>query len=129
MPSQLLCQAPVRLDPAPCLPTILCGTIWDRPARRRNHAPHPAALRRAVARVRAGPVAEGETQGRRILLSGAPLTEAQVIRIRDEALVVVAPADVVAATVQQRGYAEVDADNPWESWQALRSADGSPPDR
>jgi hypothetical protein len=62
-------------------------------------------------------------------ITGSPLTEEQVVRIRDKALVVVAPADAVAATVQQRGYAEVDAANPWESWQAIRSTDGSPLDR
>jgi hypothetical protein len=62
-------------------------------------------------------------------IKGSRLTEEQVVRIRDKALVVVVPADVVAATVQQRGYAEVDAANPWESWQAIRSTDGSPLDR
>jgi hypothetical protein len=62
-------------------------------------------------------------------IKGSPLTEEQVVRIPDKAVVVVAPADVVAATVQQRGYAEVDAANPSESWRAIRSTDGSPLDR
>jgi hypothetical protein len=62
-------------------------------------------------------------------IKGSPLTEEQVIRIRDEALVVVAPTDVLAATVQQRGYPEVDAAHPWESWQAIWSADDPPADR
>src|SRR5262249_13750296 len=57
-------------------------------------------------------------------LKGSPLTQEQVIRVRDAALAVVTPADVAAATVEQRGYAEVDAIRPWESWRALRGGDG-----
>ncbi len=62
-------------------------------------------------------------------IKGSPLTQEEVIRIRDEALVVVAPADVVAATVQQRGFPEVDAAHAWESWQALRIAADPSSDR
>jgi len=47
-----------------------------------------------------------------------------VLRIRDGALVVVTPADAAAATEAQRGYAEVDRDNPWASWQAIRGRAG-----
>ena len=57
-------------------------------------------------------------------LAGAPLTEAQVLRIRDAALAVVTPAQVAAAVEQSRGYAEVDAAQPWESWQAIRGGAG-----
>lgn len=53
-------------------------------------------------------------------LKGAPLTEDQVNRVRDMAQAVVTRADAAAATVLQRGYAEVDPTNPWASWQALR---------
>ena len=53
-------------------------------------------------------------------LKGAALTEEQVLRVRDAALVVVTPADVASATEAERGYAEVDRANPWASWQAIR---------
>ena len=54
-------------------------------------------------------------------LKGAPLTEDQVLGVRDGAKAVVTPADVAAAVVAQRGYAEVDPLRAWESWQSLRS--------
>src|SRR5262245_32090189 len=53
-------------------------------------------------------------------LKQSPLTEDQVIRIRDVAQAVVTRADAAAATVEQRGYHEVDPMRPWESWQAIR---------
>jgi hypothetical protein len=53
-------------------------------------------------------------------LKGSPLTEEQVVLIRDASQAVVTHADAAAATVQQRGYAEVDPHRPWESWQAIR---------
>ena|SRR5262245_33286844 len=53
-------------------------------------------------------------------LKGSPLTEEQVIRVRDAAQAVVTRADAAAATVEQRGYPEVDPLKPWESWQAIR---------
>jgi hypothetical protein len=60
-------------------------------------------------------------------LKGSALTAEQVSRLRDAAQAVVTYADVAASVVQQRGYAEVDPANPWESWQATRS--GPPPAR
>jgi hypothetical protein len=53
-------------------------------------------------------------------LKGSPLTQEQVVRVRDVAQAVVTRADAAAATVEQRGYAEVDPLNAWESWQAVR---------
>ena len=53
-------------------------------------------------------------------LKGAPLTEEQVLRIRDAAVAVVTRADSAAATIEQRGYPEVDPTNAWPSWQAIR---------
>jgi hypothetical protein len=53
-------------------------------------------------------------------LKGAPLTEPEVLRIRDGAQAVVTHADVALAVEAERGYAEVDPANAWESWQALR---------
>src|SRR5262245_43478329 len=53
-------------------------------------------------------------------LKGSPLTEERGIRIRDAAQAVVTLADAAAATVEQRGYPEVDPLNPLQSWQAIR---------
>ncbi len=57
-------------------------------------------------------------------LAGTPLTEEQVVRIRDAAVVVLTRPQPAAAVEARRGYAEVDATRPWESWQALRSEPG-----
>lgn len=57
-------------------------------------------------------------------LTGAPLTEEQVIRIRDAAQVVVTLPQAAAAVGERRGYADVDPANPWESWQAIRGGAG-----
>ncbi len=62
-------------------------------------------------------------------LKGTPLTEEQVLRLRDASLAVITPADVASATVGQRGYAEVDSASAWKSWQAIRKGTESPPDR
>jgi hypothetical protein len=53
-------------------------------------------------------------------LKGSPLTQEQVVRVRDVAQAVVTRADAAAVTAEQRGYAEVDPLNAWESWQAVR---------
>jgi hypothetical protein len=54
-------------------------------------------------------------------LQGAPLTEDQVLSIRDASTVVVAFADVAAKVVSDRGYPEVDPSNAWASWNAIRA--------
>jgi hypothetical protein len=56
-------------------------------------------------------------------LKGGPLTEDEVLQIRDAALVTVAPADVVQAVEAERGYAEVDRTDPLRSWEALLQGD------
>jgi len=53
-------------------------------------------------------------------LKGSPLTEEQVLRIRDGALAVVTRGDAAAATIEQRGHPEVDPTSAWQSWQAIR---------
>jgi hypothetical protein len=58
--------------------------------------------------------------GRAEELTGEPLTQEQVIRIRDAALVVVTPARPAAAVEDARGYSDVDPTRPWESWDAIR---------
>lgn len=56
-------------------------------------------------------------------IKGGPLTEDEVLQIRDGAMVTVAPADVVRAMEAERGYAEVDRRDPFRSWQSLRRGD------
>jgi hypothetical protein len=58
--------------------------------------------------------------GRAEELTGVPLTEEQVVRIRDAALVVVTQAQPATAVEGARGYTDVDPASPWESWQAIR---------
>lgn len=53
-------------------------------------------------------------------LKGSPLTEAEVRRIRDEALSVMTPRDVARAVAESRGYEDLDPENCWGDWQALR---------
>lgn len=57
-------------------------------------------------------------------LTGTPLTEEQILRVRDAALAVVTPVDVAAAVEQSRGYTDMDAARPWESWQVIRKGAG-----
>jgi hypothetical protein len=58
-------------------------------------------------------------------LKGSPLTEDQVLRVRDVAVAVVTRADSAAAVVGERGYPEVDPAAAWSSWQAIRRSDPS----
>lgn len=53
-------------------------------------------------------------------IKAIPLSEEEVIRIRDSAVVVATKADVAAAVAKQRGYPDVDAADPWKSWQTMR---------
>ena len=57
-------------------------------------------------------------------LTRAPLTEEQVLQIRDAAVVIVTQTQAAAAVEQSRGYADVDPMQPWESWQAIRGDAG-----
>ena len=51
---------------------------------------------------------------------GAPLTEREVLEIRDKATVVALPEDDAAKVAAKRGYRDVDADHCWEAWQRAR---------
>ena len=51
---------------------------------------------------------------------GAPLTEAEVIEIRDGAECVAVPVSVIPALVEGRGYDDIDPERVWEEWQAIR---------
>jgi hypothetical protein len=54
-------------------------------------------------------------------LKGQPLTAQEVTRIRDAARVVVSRPQPAHAVEARRGYADVDPDNPWESWRCVRT--------
>jgi hypothetical protein len=51
---------------------------------------------------------------------GSPLTEAEVIAIRDACSSVAVPADAVAAIEEARGYQDIDPEHCWEQWQEAR---------
>lgn len=54
-------------------------------------------------------------------LKGSSLTEQQVLLVRDAAVAVATRADAATATIAQRGYPEVDPENVWPSWWAIRA--------
>jgi len=58
---------------------------------------------------------------------GAPLTDAEVMRIRDEAAVIMAPLSVAASMVETRGYVDIDPENCWHDWQMARRNLGREP--
>lgn len=51
---------------------------------------------------------------------GSPLTEAEVLSIRDGCDTVAVPRDKVAAIVESRGYEDIDPERCWEQWQEVR---------
>ena len=51
---------------------------------------------------------------------GEPLTESEVIKIRDGAACIMMPLDVAATMEKSRGYADIDPENVWEQWQEFR---------
>jgi hypothetical protein len=53
---------------------------------------------------------------------GSPLTEQEVLEIRDKATVVALPADAAAAVASERGYRDIDADLPSLRLSAPRAA-------
>jgi aryl carrier-like protein len=55
-------------------------------------------------------------------LNDAALTENQVLRIRDGSNVMVVGLDAVRAMEEQRGYADIDAADAWQSWLRLQGA-------
>jgi len=50
---------------------------------------------------------------------GSPLTEAEVLRIRDHAAVMVLP-DKGEPLVERRGYKDIDPNRAWQEWQIVR---------
>jgi hypothetical protein len=51
---------------------------------------------------------------------GSPLTETEVLSIRDNCPSIVMPVDVAAKVAEGRGYDDIDLDKAWEAWQAIR---------
>lgn len=55
-----------------------------------------------------------------------PLTEEDVLRIRDAAPAIAMPMFAFEEVTHARGYRDIDPDNAWEEWQAyLESSDSS----
>lgn len=51
---------------------------------------------------------------------GSPLTEQEVLDIRNKATAVALPPESAVAVEESRGYHDIDADNCWEEWQRAR---------
>jgi len=51
---------------------------------------------------------------------GSPLTEEEVISIRDQAVVVALRPEAAKEIEEKRGYQDIRAENCWEEWQILR---------
>ena len=52
---------------------------------------------------------------------GGPLTEDEVLDIRDRATCIRLPRSVADATAEQRGYPDLDPERCWEQWQTVRT--------
>jgi hypothetical protein len=53
---------------------------------------------------------------------GSPLTEAEVIEIRDSCPSVAVPIDVAEKIDAERGYKDIDPERCWEQWQEARKS-------
>lgn len=51
---------------------------------------------------------------------GSPLTEDEVIEIRDNAACIAMPITVIPKLEEERGYADIDPELAWEEWQSVR---------
>jgi hypothetical protein len=51
---------------------------------------------------------------------GSPLTEEEVIQIRDSCEAIAVPRDVARKMDESRGYLDIDPENCWEEWQRAR---------
>lgn len=52
---------------------------------------------------------------------GSPLTEVEVLEIRDSSACVRLPRSAAEAMIQQRGYSDLDPDRCWQQWQDVRA--------
>jgi hypothetical protein len=55
-------------------------------------------------------------------LKGDPLTEEEVLDIRDGATCIRSPKSLAEAMAEERGYRDLDPERCWEQWQAARTA-------
>ncbi len=53
---------------------------------------------------------------------GSPLTEAEVMEIRDSCPSVAVPIDVAEKMDAARGYKDIDPERCWEQWQEVRKS-------
>jgi hypothetical protein len=53
---------------------------------------------------------------------GSPLTENEVLEARDQANCVAMPVSVRDQMARERGYADIDMENAWAEWQAVRES-------
>lgn len=51
---------------------------------------------------------------------GSPLTEEEVLRIRDNCEAIAVPPDVAREMDRERGYVDIDPEHCWEEWQTAR---------
>ena len=51
---------------------------------------------------------------------GSPLTEQEVLEIRDKGVTITLPPDEAAKVETARGYKDINPDNCWEEWQRAR---------
>jgi hypothetical protein len=54
---------------------------------------------------------------------GAPLTEAEVLGYRDNAVCMVMSREKAAQMAEGRGYPDLDLDHVWEDWQAFLASE------
>lgn len=54
---------------------------------------------------------------------GSPLTEEEVLAIRDNATAIVTDAEGVLAVAERRGYQDIDPEHCWEEWLAFNRQD------
>ncbi|AUI59537.1 hypothetical protein [Amycolatopsis sp. BJA-103] len=52
---------------------------------------------------------------------GGPLTEEEVIEIRDGATCIRSPKSLSEAMAEQRGYTDLDPERCWEQWRSVRT--------
>jgi hypothetical protein len=54
---------------------------------------------------------------------GEPLTEAEVLAIRDKAVCMAMPTEVARKLAESRGYDDLDPENIWVEWQEFRETE------
>ncbi|MBK5568279.1 hypothetical protein AB4Z34_27845 [Ensifer sp. 2YAB10] len=52
---------------------------------------------------------------------GSPLTEEEVIQIRDNCEAIAVPVDIACRMDEQRGYRDIDPERCWQEWQRVRA--------